>query len=121
MLVTHRLLRKTPPAPGLALRLQSVCEPRRRDRLPEEAMSEGARHPFSRAPVWLESLGRLFAKRTPRPKAAGPDAGAAQDELTGLREKPDHYGQDLMEVAKILFGIILGSGGPFRRMKRSNG
>ena len=27
-----------------------------------------------KAPVWLESLGRLFAKRTPRPKAAGPDA-----------------------------------------------
>ena len=40
MLVTHHLLRETPPAPGLALRLQSVCEPRRRDRLPEEAMSE---------------------------------------------------------------------------------
>jgi hypothetical protein len=60
-------------------------------------MSEGARHgkPFAllklrlsdlrrptrtvggrEAPVWLESLGRLFAKRTPRPKAAGPDVGA---------------------------------------------
>ena len=42
MLVTHHLLQETPPAPGLALWLQSVCEPRRRDRLPEEAMSEGA-------------------------------------------------------------------------------
>jgi hypothetical protein len=76
MLVTHHLLREKPPAPGLALRLQSVCEPRRRDRLPEEAMSEGARRAQSKAPVWLESLGRLFAKRTPRPKAAGPDVGA---------------------------------------------
>src|SRR5713226_2507999 len=26
---------KTPPPPGLALLLESVCEPRRRDRLPE--------------------------------------------------------------------------------------
>jgi hypothetical protein len=55
-----------------------TCEPRRRDRLPEEAMSEGARH-VSEAPVWLESLGRLFAKRTPRPKAAGPDAGRLEE------------------------------------------
>ena len=39
MLVTHHLRRETPPAPGLALRLQSVCEPRR-GRFPEEAMSE---------------------------------------------------------------------------------
>jgi hypothetical protein len=44
MLVTHHLLTETPPSPGLTVRLQSVCEPRRRDRLPEEAMSEGARH-----------------------------------------------------------------------------
>ena len=35
MLVTHHLLRETPPSPGLTLRLQSLCEPRRRDRLPE--------------------------------------------------------------------------------------
>jgi hypothetical protein len=42
MLVTHHLLRKTPPSPRLALRLQSVHELRRRDRLAEEAMSEGA-------------------------------------------------------------------------------
>jgi hypothetical protein len=41
------------------------------DRLREEAMHEGARHhALSVSPVWLESLGRLFAKRTPRPKAA---------------------------------------------------
>jgi hypothetical protein len=38
-------------------------------------MSERARHEASEAPVWLESLGRLFAKRMPRPKAAGPDDG----------------------------------------------
>jgi hypothetical protein len=53
-----------------------TSEPRRRDRLPEEAMSEEARQAQSKAPVWLESLGRLFAKATPRPKAAGPDVGA---------------------------------------------
>src|SRR5712692_10308147 len=35
---------KTPPSPGLAVLLESGCEPWRRDRLPEEAMSEGARH-----------------------------------------------------------------------------
>src|SRR5206468_12383874 len=29
--------RETPPSSGLTLRLQFVCEPRRRDRLPEEA------------------------------------------------------------------------------------
>jgi hypothetical protein len=87
MLVTHHLLQETPPAPGLAPRLQSACEPRRRDRLPEEAMSEGARHEQPRAPVWLESLGRLFAKRTPRPKAAGPDAGAFRKVMTGSVER----------------------------------
>jgi hypothetical protein len=38
-----------------------TSEPRRRDHLPE-AMSEGARQAQSKAPVWLESLGRLFAK-----------------------------------------------------------
>ena len=75
----------------------ATSEARRRDRLPEDAMSEGARQaqafaslklrlsdqrrPTSsvsgrEALVWLESLGRLFAKRTPRPKAAGPDVGA---------------------------------------------
>jgi hypothetical protein len=37
MLVTHHLLRKTPPSPGLTVGLQYVYEPRRRDRLPEEA------------------------------------------------------------------------------------
>ena len=44
MLVTHHLLRETPPSPGLAVRLSAVLKPRRRDRLPEEAMSEGAHH-----------------------------------------------------------------------------
>ena len=29
MLVTHHLLTETPPSPGLARRLQSVCEPLR--------------------------------------------------------------------------------------------
>src|ERR1700688_1135958 len=90
MLVTHHLLRETPPSPGLTVRLQSVYEPRRRDRLPEEAMSEGA----SETPVWLESLGRLFAKRTPRPKV-GPeraDEGGGLDVGAALREKNDAQG-----------------------------
>jgi hypothetical protein len=56
MLVTHHLLRK-------------------RRRLLEEAMSERGRRVLSEAPVWLESLGRLFAKRTPRPKAAKLSSG----------------------------------------------
>jgi hypothetical protein len=43
MLVTHHLLRENAAVSGLALRLQSVWEPRRRVRLPEEAMSEGLR------------------------------------------------------------------------------
>ena len=99
MLVTHgfrprHCLRERRPrelktgANGMAA---VTSEPRRRDRLPEEAMSEEARHAQSKAPVWLESLGGLFAKATPRPKAAGPDAGAAQEELTGLRGKLGHY------------------------------
>ena len=77
MLVTHgfpprHCLRERRPrelktgANGMAA---VTSEPRRRDRLPEEAMSEGARPALSEAPVWLESLGRLFAKRRPRPKA----------------------------------------------------
>ena len=60
MLVTHHLLRGT-PAPGLTVRLQSVCEPRRRDRLPEEAMSEGAQHEKSVASLRL----RLSDQRRP--------------------------------------------------------
>ena len=83
MLVTHHLLRKTPPAPGLAVRLQSGCEPRQRDGLPEEAMSEGAHHDKTVVPPQL----RLSDQRRPTlPQAAGPeradeggrrDAGAA--------------------------------------------
>jgi hypothetical protein len=84
MLVTHGFrprhsLRERRPRElktGAHGRASVNSEPRRRDRLPGEAMSEGARHAQSKAPVWLESLGRLFAKRTPRPKAAGPDVGA---------------------------------------------
>ncbi len=80
--------------PGLA-----SLQPRRRDRLPEAAVSEGAHHRLPVAPLrlrlaterrppctchevktplsrpGLNSLGRLFAKRTPRPKAAGPTPG----------------------------------------------
>jgi hypothetical protein len=61
MLVTHHLLWETPPAPGLTVRLQPVCEPRRRDRLPEEAMNEGARHEKSFATPKL----RLSDQRRP--------------------------------------------------------
>jgi hypothetical protein len=79
MLVTHHLLRKTPPAPGLTVRLQSVCEPRRRDRLPKEAMSEGAHHEKSFASLRL----RLSDQRRPtRPSAAGPERA---DEGGGAR------------------------------------
>ena len=70
MLVTHHLLRETPPSPGLAPRLQSVCEPRRRKRLPEEAMSEGARHGKAVASLQL----RLSDQRRPTLSSeAGPE------------------------------------------------
>src|SRR5438132_14108650 len=70
MLVTHHLLRETPPSPGLTLRLQSPYEPRRRDRLPEEAMREGARHAAPVAPLRL----RLSGQRRPTlPVEAGPE------------------------------------------------
>src|SRR4249920_372571 len=42
MLVTHHLLRETPPAPGLTPRLIATLEPRRRRSLPEEALCERA-------------------------------------------------------------------------------
>ena len=84
MLVTHHLLRGTPPSPGLTVRLQSVCEPRRRDCLPEEAMSEGAHHEKSVASLRL----RLSDQRRPTRRLAagperadeggGPDVGADQ-------------------------------------------
>jgi len=71
MLVTHHLLRKTPPSPELALRLQSVCEPRRRDRLPE-AMSEDA--------LGVSRLARVSRPPVREANAAvesrGPDVGA---------------------------------------------
>src|SRR5712692_7759885 len=55
------LLRETPPAPGLTARLKSRCEPWRRERHPEEAMSEGARCART-----LASLGlRLSDQRRP--------------------------------------------------------
>src|SRR5258706_1013567 len=70
MLVTDHLLRKTPSSPGLTVRLQFGCEPRRRDRLPEEAMSEGAQHRKSFALLRL----RLSDQRRPtRPLAAWPE------------------------------------------------
>src|SRR5258708_15040042 len=90
MLVTHRLLRETPPAPGLTVRLKSVCEPRRRDRLPEEAMSEGARHGKPDASLRL----RLSDQRRPTlPSAAWPeraDEGGGPDvgRLGRLRGRP---------------------------------
>jgi hypothetical protein len=61
MLVTHHLLRETPPSPKLTVRLQYVCEPRRRDCLPEEAMSEGAHHKKAVASLRL----RLSDQRRP--------------------------------------------------------
>ena len=81
MLVTHHLLTETPPSPGLAGRLQFVCEPRRRDRLPEEAMSEGARHAKSFVTIKL----RLSDQRRPTlPGAAGPERA---DEGGGARRR----------------------------------
>src|SRR5258708_38404508 len=93
MLVTDHLLRKTPSSPGLTVRLQFGCEPRRRDRLPEEAMSEGAQHRKSFALLRL----RLSDQRRPTlPRAAGPEradeggrapprGGSAGVESRGLR------------------------------------
>ena len=83
MLVTHHLLRKTPPSPGLTVRLQFVCEPRRRDRLPEEAMSEGALHekPVASVRMRLSDQRRPTLPQTAGPERAdeggGPDVGAA--------------------------------------------
>ena len=83
MLVTHHLLTETPPSPGLTVRLQSECEPRRRDRLPEEAMSEGARHAESFASQRL----RLSDQRRPTlPVEAGPERA---DEGGGARRRGD--------------------------------
>src|SRR5438445_12716222 len=81
MLVTHHLLRGTPPSPGLTMRLQSGCEPRRRDRLPEEAMSEGAHHRKSFASPCL----RLSDQRRPTLSSeAGPERA---DEGGGARRR----------------------------------
>jgi hypothetical protein len=81
MLVTHHLLRETSPSPGLALRLPSVCEPRRRDRLPEEAMSEGARPGEPCASLTL----RLSDQRRPTLAVeAGPERA---DEGGGARRR----------------------------------
>jgi hypothetical protein len=44
MLLAHHLLWETPPSPGLTTETLVTLEPRRRVRLPEEAMSEGAHH-----------------------------------------------------------------------------
>ena len=79
MLVTHHLLRETPPAPGLVLRLQSVREPRGRDRLPEEAMSEGAR---------LARFGGSCLARISRPPVREANAAAeSPDERGGARRR----------------------------------
>src|SRR5258706_5179732 len=83
MLVTHHLLRETPPSPWLPLRLQSMCEPRRRDRLPEEAMSEGAHDGKSFATLRL----RLSDQRRPTlSSTAGPERA---DEGGGARRWGD--------------------------------
>ena len=57
-------------------------------------MSEGARHGVSEAPIWLESLDRLFAKRTPRSKAAGPTSGRLEEDWSSSGETkcfPGYY------------------------------
>src|SRR5258706_4514042 len=87
MLVTHHLLRETPPSPGLTQRLQSVCEPRRRDRLPEEAMSEEARHGEHFATPSL----RLSDQRRPTLQlSAGPERA---DEGGGARRRGGSKGK----------------------------
>src|SRR5258706_16373673 len=87
MLVTHHLLRETPPSPGLTQRLQSVCEPRRRDRLPEEAMSEEARHGEHFATPSL----RLSDQRRPTLQlSAGPERA---DEGGGARRRGGSAGK----------------------------
>src|SRR5438552_10288533 len=94
MLVTHHLLRKTPPSPWLPVRHQSVCEPRRRDRLPEEAMSEGARQEKAFASMRM----RLSDQRRPTlTLAAGPERA---DEGGGARRRGDSksYRSSLCQV-----------------------
>src|SRR5260221_14389165 len=83
MLVTYHLLRQTPASPGLTVRLEFGREPRRRDRLPEEAMSEGAQHRKSFA---LLRLRLSDQRRPPRPLAAGPERA---DEGGGARRRGD--------------------------------
>src|SRR5260221_8729016 len=88
MLVTHHLLRGTPPSPWLTVRLQSVCEPRRRDRLPEEAMSEGARHegPFASLSLRLSDQRRPTLRLEARPERAD-EGGGARRRGGSLREE----------------------------------
>jgi hypothetical protein len=42
----------------------------------------------------LDSLGRRFAKRTPRPKAAEPDAGADFEPFAGEKDDSENETRD---------------------------
>src|SRR5439155_24065063 len=94
MLVTHHLLWETPPAPGLTLKLQSLCEPgggtasrRRRER---RSMVRG---------TLASLLLRLSDKRRPtRPFAARPERA---DEGGGARRRAARKGGDRACTAKI--------------------
>jgi hypothetical protein len=63
---------------GILLKFRRGVAPAKKNHIPhshvprsEKITSEAGGYELSEAPVWLESLGRLFAKRTPRPKVAG--------------------------------------------------
>src|ERR1700688_3295079 len=123
MLVTHHLLRKTPPSSGLTVRLQSMCEPRRRDRLPEEAMSEGARQarPFTSLSLRLSDQRRPTLPVEAGPERAdeegGPDAGATRK---GLRygDGPRRVGNN-RGCERVFSGCTTSSIGSGRRLSTS--
>ena len=118
MLVTHHLPRETPPAPGLALRLQSMCEPRRRDRLPEEAMSEGARHgrPFASLRLRLSDQRRPTSSISGRAGACrrgrrGPTSGRLEE----ISDRP-HAVSTLIGLMRSFAGME--GGGTLREPRR---
>jgi hypothetical protein len=59
------------------------------------------------APVWLESLGRLFAKATPRPKAAGPTSGRLEELYEKICAAPALVGLRRSFVRKIGAAVLL--------------
>src|SRR4249920_3979255 len=94
MLVTHHLLRETPPAPGLTPRLIATLEPRRRRSLPEEALCERApptHWDLSLCDCAFATERRQVLLKPPSRRVPTREAQSTPWRMPRQRQSPGHY------------------------------